>query len=292
MFFSYPGTPYIAKTNSKGWSLDHTCIHGLNKASGVTVFPHAIAQGASWDRDLVTRVSNATAVEARILSAKGYESSKGANMGEALSCDGGPLANSAHDPRWGRISETYAEDPYLIQVIGVVAMRGLQNPQPVAGGKPEDVFFATRQVTRHYIGYHGASPDISGHTTYIASNRSLADSYFPTYGSFQRPTAGFADGIMCAMSLLNGVPSCSNHLLLTTMLRDTWKSDAIVQSDCCDSVGTMVNEISPHTGKPVVNKTEALGLAVNEGLGAVSSSNPLLQLLVVSRSILKDCLRK
>eukprot|EP01047_Picozoa_sp_COSAG01_P064330 COSAG01_NODE_8495_length_2765_cov_31.726182_2_plen_161_part_00 len=59
LFLSYPGTPYIASgsagesINVKGWSLDHTCIHGLNKASGVTVFPHAIAQGASWDRDLV-----------------------------------------------------------------------------------------------------------------------------------------------------------------------------------------------------------------------------------------------
>ena len=59
----------------------------------------AIAQGASWDRDLVRRVSNATAVEARILSAQEYTSTKGANMGAALSCDGGPLANSAHDPR-------------------------------------------------------------------------------------------------------------------------------------------------------------------------------------------------
>ena len=40
LFFSYTGTPYISKTNSKGWSLDHTCIHGLNKQNGVTVFPH------------------------------------------------------------------------------------------------------------------------------------------------------------------------------------------------------------------------------------------------------------
>ena len=61
--------------------------------------------------------------------------------------DGGPLANSAHDPRWGRIAETYGEDPYHIQTIGVTALRGLQNPSPVPGGAPEDVFFATRQVT-------------------------------------------------------------------------------------------------------------------------------------------------
>ena len=153
---------------------------GVNKASGVTVFPHAIAQGASWDVDLVRRVSNATAIEARILSEQAYVKTHGASAGGVLSCDGGPLANSAHDPRWGRISETYGEDPLHIQTIGVAAMKGLQNPQPVPGGKPEDVFFATRQVTRHYIGYHGASPDIQGTRggppiTFVATNRSLAD---------------------------------------------------------------------------------------------------------------------
>ena len=82
---------------------------GVNKASGVTVFPHAIAQGASWDVDLVRRVSNATAIEARILSEQAYVKTHGASAGGVLSCDGGPLANTAHDPRWGRIAETYSE---------------------------------------------------------------------------------------------------------------------------------------------------------------------------------------
>jgi beta-glucosidase-like glycosyl hydrolase len=158
------------------------------------VFPHAIAQGASWDPALIRRMSNVTAVEVRISSAISYQGS-GTDHGVDLSCDGGPLANSAHDPRWGRISETYAlslcttahqlhtrftnvfstsiseaitrpnlgygEDPAHIQTMGVSAMRGMQSPQPVPGGKPEDVFFATRQVTRHSIGYHGASLDIA-----------------------------------------------------------------------------------------------------------------------------------
>jgi hypothetical protein len=51
------------------------------------------------------------------------------------------------------------------------------------------------------------------------------------------------------------------------MLRDVWKSDAIIQSDCCDSVNTMKGEVNPHSGQKVANTTEALGLAVNEGLG-------------------------
>lgn len=174
---------------------------------------------------------------------------------------------------WGRISETYGEDPLHIQTIGVTALQGLQNPLPVPGGHPDDAFFATRQVTRHYIEYHGASPDIQDmqrgqQYTFVATNRSLADSYFPTYGAFQRPELGRADGIMCAMSELNGVPSCASPLLLDTMLRQKWRSDAIVQSDCCDSVRTMVNEVSPATGRPVANLTESLGLAINSGLGA------------------------
>ena len=107
MFFSYPGTPYIERFNIKSMNLDSTCIHGLasRRAGHVTVFPHAIAQGASWDPALIRRMSNVTAVEARISSAISYQSS-GTDQGVDLSCDGGPLANSAHDPRWGRISET------------------------------------------------------------------------------------------------------------------------------------------------------------------------------------------
>jgi hypothetical protein len=60
------------------------------------------------------------------------------------------------------------------------------------------------------------------------------------FGAFQSRNKGRADGIMCAMSQLNGESSCGNKLLLQTMLRDQWRSDAIVQTDCCDSVQTMV----------------------------------------------------
>ena len=236
---SYPGTVYIKRFNMKTWSLDHTCIHGINKEHGVTVFAHAIAQGASFDRDLVRRISNATSIEARIISEQIYQRSNGESQGAALSCDGGPLANSAHDPRWGRISETYGEDPYLIQQIGVTAMRNLQNQQPVPNS-PGDYFMATRQVTRHFLGFHSASPDLR-YAVMNVTSRSLGDSYIPTYGSYQRPSEGNADGIMCAMTSVNGIPSCINPYLLSTLLRKEWISDALVQTDCCDSISTINN---------------------------------------------------
>eukprot|EP01065_Artemidia_motanka_P042620 TRINITY_DN5750_c0_g1_i1.p1 TRINITY_DN5750_c0_g1~~TRINITY_DN5750_c0_g1_i1.p1 ORF type:complete len:780 (+),score=184.39 TRINITY_DN5750_c0_g1_i1:74-2413(+) len=263
MYFSYPGTPYISRYNVKSWSLDHTCIHGLNKANNVSVFPHAIAQGAAWDPDLVARIGNATAVEARILSESTYNHTKGSNQGAVLSCDGGPLANTAHDPRWGRISETYGEDPFLVRTMGVTALQAMQNPQKVAGGHPGDVFMATRQVTRHFIGYHGATPDIAP-AAFNATARSLADSYLPTYGAFQRPNVGFADGIMCAMTELNGVPSCADPFLLNKSLRQDWGSDAIVQTDCCDSIRTINN---PFHYQGIRTDKDALLLAANSGVG-------------------------
>ena len=69
------------------------------------------------------------------------------------------------------------------------------------------------------------------------------------------------------MSQLNGVSSCGNRLLLENQLREEWKSDAIIQTDCCDSVQTMVGAVSPRTGEKIVNFTEAFGNAVNAGLG-------------------------
>lgn len=122
------------------------------------------------------------------------------------------------------------------------------------------------QVTRHYIAYHGGSGDTINNTRYNAlynaSNRSLADSYIPTYAAFQNPSRGFADGIMCAMTELNGVPSCVNHFLLTDLLRTEWQSDAIIQTDCCDSLQTVSS-----FGYKNLTKSEALALSVREGLG-------------------------
>jgi beta-glucosidase-like glycosyl hydrolase len=60
---------------------------------------------------------------------------------------------------------------------------------------------------------------------------------------------------------LNGVSSCGNPLLMTTMLRQAWQSDAIIQTDCCDSIQTMSDY------NKSLSKQEALAKAVNDGLG-------------------------
>ena len=120
--YHYP----IERLNIKGLHRDTCCVHGpaLNFFDGswtfppsekgtlqprfVSVFPHAINHGAMFDLDLVARLANATGNEMRAASQIRYRTSGGQAFA-AIICDSGPLANTAHHPAWGRISETYGE---------------------------------------------------------------------------------------------------------------------------------------------------------------------------------------
>ena len=131
-------------------------------------------------------MSNATADEMRANSIAFAQSSKGQGPIVSLSCDGGPLANSAHDPRWGRISEAYSEDPYLITRMAVTANRAMQQPLQDARGR---TFLKTSQTTRHYMGYHKTNTMPT--PTMSVSERDLYDSYLPV-----------------------SLPACQQHFLL------------------------------------------------------------------------------
>ena len=214
----------------RGYSWDHTCIHGFTSngfGGGITTaFPHAINQAASFDVDLVARIASTVALETRASNANSLNRTQGQAL-NGVNCDGGPLANNAHDPHWGRISETYGEDPHLISRIGVSALRALQNRT--------DGYLMTSQTTRHFIGYHQTNampkPDV------VISDRDLYDQFLPAYEAYQ--TEGEANGIMCGYAAFDKVPSCANTRLLQTILREQWNSDAMVQSDCCNSVNSI-----------------------------------------------------
>src|SRR5438874_7181903 len=88
-------------------------LHGY-VARGATSFPQAIALASTWDPSLVTRVFSVAAREMR---------ARGAVLALA------PVVDVAKDPRWGRIEETYGEDPYLVSQTGLAAIRGFQGPK-------------------------------------------------------------------------------------------------------------------------------------------------------------------
>jgi beta-glucosidase len=167
-------------------------------------------------------------------------------------CDGGPLANTQHDPRWGRVSETYGEDPLLSAAMGVAANLALQNRSA------DRRWLASSQVTRHYLGYHGAN-DLPHAGEELIDFHGFADQQETPYSFFQMHASdnaayGDAEGIMMAMSAFSigrradwgtatapMIPSLV-HPYLWAKLRDEWNSDCFAQTDCCDSINTMVGD--------------------------------------------------
>jgi hypothetical protein len=154
--------PYNETTNIKSFEWVTTCIHGLasnpQPQHNNTVFPHASSLGATWDVALIAEVGSATAVEARIINALNYAATNGTEF-QSLSCAGGPLANTVHDGRWGRIAEAYGECPVHTAACGVAAMRALQNrTAPTSAG---ETFVAMTTTIRHWLGFHRAQGDNS-----------------------------------------------------------------------------------------------------------------------------------
>ncbi len=269
-------------TRCAGTPRPAAAVHGVNYPNGVasapplnvSVFVHAIGQAAAFDLDLVARVSNATLYEARAVGQAVYRAS-GGTVWAGTSCDGGPLANSVHDARWGRVSECYGEDPLLAALVGAAATRALQNRSADAR------WLGTSQVVRHWLGYHMAAPDLPRGGEEAISLHAFADQQAPIYRA--QLVDGGAEGLMCAYASFSIgadpanasapaplVPSCV-HPFLWEKLRDEWRWDGFVQTDCCDSITSMVDD---HHFFPDV-KTAALA-AIEAGVAAYFGFNDAL----------------
>ena len=115
--FSVPAShfAYNSTLNLKGFLWDLTCMRGISPGAlspnrRVTVFPHAIGIAATWDLPLYARVGTATQIEGRIINQLNYASSGGTSW-QGVSCDGGPLANTQHDPRFVSRARTRLAHP-------------------------------------------------------------------------------------------------------------------------------------------------------------------------------------
>jgi beta-glucosidase len=133
-------------------------LHGYAAIDG-THFPQAIGLASSWDPDLIRRVDTIIGREIR---------ARGVRL--VLS----PVVDVARDPRWGRIEETFGEDPYLVSELGVAAVLGLQGESlPLADGK----VFAT---LKHFTG-HGQPENGTNVGPASISERTLRENFFPPF---------------------------------------------------------------------------------------------------------------
>ena len=181
-------------------------LHGY-VARGATSFPQAIGLASTWDPALVERVFSVASREMR---------AAGANLALA------PVVDVARDPRWGRIEETYGEDPYLVGTMGLAAIRGFQGPTlPLSRDK---VFVTLKHLTGHGQPENGtnvAPADIS--------ERSLRTNFFPPFERAVKELPVMS--VMASYNEIDGIPSHANKWLLTDVLRGEWGFKGAVISD-------------------------------------------------------------
>ena len=174
------------------------------KIQGATMFPDAIAQAATWDPELIERMGAAIGTQMARTGTR-----------QALA----PLADTARDPRWGRVEETYGEEPYLVGSMATAFVRGLQEADP------EAPLIAT---VKHFLGY---SASAGGRNTDSASigPRELREVHSVPFEMVIRD--GGARGIMPAYIDIDGVPVTGSRAYLIDLLRDELGFDGLVISD-------------------------------------------------------------
>jgi len=187
-------------------------LHGLQGAEA-TSFPQAIALASSWNPGLAERVFGVVAAEVR---------ARGAHQVLA------PVVDVAREPRWGRIEETYGEDPYLVSRMGVAAIRGFQGSGRSTGtnpSMPQDRVIAT---LKHMTG-HG-QPE-SGTNTGPApfGENTLRNFFFPPFEAGVKEA--HAGSVMPSYNEVDGVPSHANRWMLHDVLRGEWGFDGTIVSD-------------------------------------------------------------
>jgi beta-glucosidase len=189
--------------------LHEEALHGL-VAPGGTSFPQAIALAATFDPELVESVFTVAARQAR---------ERGVNHVLA------PVLDVARDPRWGRIEETYGEDPYLVSRIGVAAVLGLQGRRS-AGGP----FEATHvMATAKHFAAHGTPEGGRNTAPGNVSAHVLREVFLPPFEAAVRE--GDVGSVMASYNELDGVPSHANRWLLQDVLRGEWGFSGLVVSD-------------------------------------------------------------
>ncbi len=181
-------------------------LHGF-MARDATSFPQAIALASSWDPALLTQVYTVVAREAR---------ARGVQL--LLT----PVINLGRDPRWGRIEETFGEDPYVASQMGIAEVRGLQGDTlPLS---PGHVFATLKHMAAYGVPEAGTNVGPAE-----ISQRTLLQMYLPQFhAAIQQANAQV---VMASYNEIGGIPSHANRWMLTDLLRDQWGFKGVVVAD-------------------------------------------------------------
>ncbi len=240
------------------------CLHGHAAVDG-TSFPQPIALGATFNPALVQQIFEATAAEAR---------SRGTH--HALT----PVVDVAREPRWGRVEETYGEDPYLVSRLGIAAVRGFQGN---AKFRDKRHVIAT---LKHFVG-HGQPESGMNCAPANVSLRVLWETFLYTFKQALKEAGAIS--VMASYNEIDGIPSHANKWLLRDVLRKEWGFKGFVVSDYY-AIWEMTYRPDTHGHFVAKDKAEACALAVKAGVN-IELPDPDCYLHLVSlvkKGVLKE----
>lgn len=216
------------------------CLHGHAALDG-TSFPQPIALGATFNPGLVEALYTMTAEEARL---------RGTH--QALT----PVVDVARDPRWGRVEETFGEDPYLVSRLGIAAVRGFQGDRSFRDKK-------RLIATLKHFAAHGQPESGMNCAPVNVSLRVLRETFLYTFK--EALDKGGAISVMASYNEIDGVPSHASRWLLRDVLRKEWGFKGFVVSDYY-AIWELYDRPDTHSHFVARDKAEACALAVRAGV--------------------------
>lgn len=205
----------------------HDVIHGYR-----TIFPVPLALSCTWDEKLLEQIARIGAEEA---SATGYHVTFS------------PMADLVRDPRWGRVVESFGEDPILSGRLAAAMVRGYQ-------GNGLEAKNSLASCVKHFAG-HGASEGGREYTCTEITECSLRNYYLPAYKAALDAGAHL---LMTSFNANGGITATANKHLLQDILRDEWKYNGVIISDW-----NAIGELLPHG--LAENRTQAAKIAIENG---------------------------
>ena len=223
------------------------CLHGL-AGRDATSYPQPIGLASTFNPELLEEIYGAIAEDAR---------SRGAH--QALT----PVVDVAREPRWGRVEETFGEDPYLVSRMGVAAVKGFQGDavfvEPQTGKLNKKRVIAT---LKHFAA-HGQPESGTNCGPVNVSERLLRDTFL--YPFKKAIKEGKAMSVMASYNEIDGIPSHANKWLLKKILREEWGFKGYVVSDyyAVTELNLREEAVSHSVAK---DKDEAAMIAVDAGV--------------------------
>lgn len=228
----------------------HDVIHGFR-----TIYPISLAQGCSWDPELVQQACAIAAKESKL---------------SGIDWTFSPMIDIARDPRWGRVAEGYGEDPYTNAVFGTASVKGYQ-------GKKLSDPYSIVACLKHFVGYGRSEGGRDYHYSDVSA-QSLWETYLVPYNACIK--AG-AFTVMSGFNDISGIPASANPYTLTTILKQQWGFKGFVVSDW----GSVDQLIAQGVAE---DRMEASSKAINAGVDMDMEDNvyaPTLKQLLAQKKV-------